>query len=192
MSSLSLASPSLLTAVAPAANKTLPRKILVAFAATMLLALASKIQVPAPVPFTMQSYIVLALGAILGFRMAAAVGALYIAEGLAGLPVFASGGGFAYIAMPSFGFLVGYLAAMAIVGYLTERGYGRNILSSIAVMFAGQIALYAFGLAWLAPVYGVQHALAIGFTPFVAADVAKTLLAAFTVAAAWKLTKHQG
>jgi biotin transport system substrate-specific component len=154
---------------------------------SLALAVSAKMQIPlGPVPFTMQTCVVLVLGALLGSRLAGASVVLYLAEGLAGLPVFAAGGGLAYLASPTFGYLVGFLPAAVLIGRLTERGFGRRPLSCLLLMSAGNALLYAFGLLWLALAVSMEQAWRIGLTPFLAPEIFKTVLAALSVAVAWK------
>ncbi|MCL2309877.1 MAG: biotin transporter BioY [Proteobacteria bacterium] len=155
---------------------------------SLALAVSAKIQFPfGPVPFTMQTYVVLVLGALLGKRLAGASVMLYLAQGLAGLPVFAVGGGLAYLASPTLGYLVGFLPAAMLIGHFTERGFGRTPISSLLLMTAGHAVLFAFGMLWLALAIGLEQAYWIGLYPFWGVSVVKTVLAAVSVALAWKV-----
>jgi biotin transport system substrate-specific component len=103
------------------------RLVLLAVLGALLLTVAAYIKVPFwPVPLTMQTFVVLVVGAAYGARLGAATVTLYLAEGAAGLPVFAGGGGLAYMAGPTGGYLVGFLAAAAVIGWLAERGFDRR------------------------------------------------------------------
>ena len=101
-----------------------------AFVGTLVLVVSAKVEVPFyPVPMTLQTLAVLTLGALFGARLAAATVALYLGEGLIGLPVFAgAAAGPAYLAGPTGGYLVGFLLAAALVGWLAERGWTRGWL----------------------------------------------------------------
>ncbi|MDR2244325.1 MAG: biotin transporter BioY [Burkholderiales bacterium] len=181
----------LLDAAFPAVLSDARSRLLRAVALTVLgslaLAVSAKIQLPfGPVPFTMQTYVVLVLGALLGKRLACASVMLYLAQGLAGLPVFAIGGGLAYLASPTFGYLVGFLPMVMLVGHFTERGFGRNLGSCLLLMAAAHALLYVFGLMWLAPVIGLKQAYLIGLHPFLLVSIIKVIMAAVTVALAWK------
>lgn len=160
-----------------------------AFAGSILLTLSAKAQVPFwPVPMTMQTMVVLALAAAFGARLAAATVALYLAEGLLGLPVFAGAvAGPAYMAGPTGGYLVGFLAAAAMVGALAERGWDRSGLRLLALMALGHAVIFAFGFSWMATLFGVEKAFTLGVAPFWLATILKTLLAAALVAASWKV-----
>lgn len=180
----------LLQAYFPKLNLNFAQKIAIVLASSLALTISAKIQFPiGPVPFTMQTYVVLVLAVLLGKRLAAFSVLTYLAQGLAGLPVFAGGGGLAYIAMPSFGFLVGFLAAVLLIGHSTERGYGRNLIGSFVLMMAGHALLFVFGLMWLIPAFGLEGALMVGLYPFISMFLIKTALAAATVAAMWRVQR---
>jgi biotin transport system substrate-specific component len=155
---------------------------------TLALAISAKVQVPfIPVPMTLQTLVVLIIGAAFGARLAAATVALYLAEGLLGLPVFAGAlAGPAYMAGPTGGFLIGFFFAAALVGWLAERGWDRSLDLLLATMALGHVVIFVFGLAWLAHLFGPEKAWALGFAPFYAATAVKTLLAWALVGAAWR------
>lgn len=147
------------------------------------------------VPITMQTLVVLLVGATLGsVRGGAAIG-LYLAEGAAGLPFFAEGkGGVDYLILrdplhASGGYLWGFLLAAILVGFLAERGWDRNLGSALGAMFLGNVAIYLVGLPWLAASIGtsVEGALPFGLYPFILGDTIKLLLAAGALPLAWRL-----
>jgi biotin transport system substrate-specific component len=154
-----------------------------------LLAISAKAQVPFyPVPMTLQTLVVLVIGAAYGWRLGAATVALYLAEGLAGLPVFAGpAAGPAYMAGPTGGFLVGFLFAALTTGWMAERGWDRSLLRVVAMMALGHAVIFAFGLAWLATLMPAAKAWAVGAAPFAAATLLKTALAAALMQAAWSV-----
>ncbi len=165
----------------------LARLATLAIGGTLVLALSAKIEVPFyPVPMTLQTLAVLALGAAYGARLAAATLALYLLEGLVGLPVFAGAlAGPGYLAGPTGGYLLGFVVAAALVGWLAERGWDRAWPRLIGAMAIGHLAIFALGFAWLAQLVGAERAWAAGVAPFYAATLVKTLLAAALVDAAW-------
>jgi biotin transport system substrate-specific component len=116
---------------------------LTAVAGSILLAISAKISIPFyPVPLTMQTFMVIGLGLALGPRLGMAAVALYLAQGAAGLPVFAGtpekGIGLAYMMGPTGGYLLGYLIAAFVAGHLAERGMDRSPVSAFgAALLAG-------------------------------------------------------
>ena len=165
---------------------------------TLLLTICAKINVPVwPVPVTLQSFAVAALAAAFGARIGVATVALYLVEGALGLPVFALGGGLAYLVGPTSGFLFGFLAMAAIIGFAADRGASGKPLTLFAAMLAGGAVMFALGFAWLLAMAGqagwldqtnvVGSAFAKAVQPFIIWDVLKMALAALTVTGIWGL-----
>jgi biotin transport system substrate-specific component len=148
---------------------------------TALLALAARIEIPlpfSPVPVTGQTFAVLVLAAALGARLGAVTVVAYILEGIVGLPVFAGGAsGLARLTGPTGGYLMGFVVAAAIIGWAAERGWTTRIPTTVATMLAGEVAIYAFGLAWLSRFPLPVGVLDAGLYPFIAGDVYKIALA---------------
>jgi biotin transport system substrate-specific component len=148
-----------------------------------------------PVPITGQTLGVLLVGAAYGPGLGAATLGVYLAAAVVGLPVLAkdpSGGHAAgthvlSLSLASGGYLWGFLAAAALVGWLSRNGWDRNLRSSIGAMFLGELVIYSFGIPWLmASLHvDVQTALEYGLYPFVVGDTIKLLLAAGFLPAAW-------
>jgi len=156
-----------------------------------LLAISSKIQVPFwPVPMTLQTAVVLLIGASYGFRLAGATLLAYLAAGAIGLPVFATGAGLAYMAGPTGGYLAGFLVAALTMGWLADQGWGRKLASAVALMLVGQVIIFALGVAWLATLIGPERAVAGGLTPFIPGEVLKTALAAALLSLGWTKTRQ--
>jgi biotin transport system substrate-specific component len=165
---------------------------------TLLITICAKINVPVwPVPVTMQGFAIAALAAAFGLRIGVATVALYLIEGAFGLPVFATGGGLAYLAGPTGGFLIGFLGLAAIVGYAADRGASGKPLTLFAAMLVGDAVLFVLGFAWLLVMAGqagwidqsnvVASAFAKAVQPFIVWDILKMALAALTVTGAWNL-----
>jgi biotin transport system substrate-specific component len=174
------------------------RNVVLAIAGSLALWLSAKLQVPFyPVPMTMQTFVVLVIGTAFGWRLGAATVALYLAEGALGLPVFAGtpekGIGLAYMAGPTGGYLLGYLPAAALCGFLANRGWDRGIVTMALSMLLGTVVIYAFGLSWLGTIVGWDKPiLAWGLTPFILGDLLKLALAAAVLPLAWKFVGHPG
>ncbi len=170
-----------------AASRMLRLVVLVA-AGTALMALSAKIQVPMwPVPMTMQTFAVLVIGMAYGWRLGGLTLLVYLAEGAAGLPVFASGAGAAYMAGPTGGYLVGFAVAATLVGWLGERGWDRSVVLTLAAMALGTAVIFGLGVAWLSTLIGVEKAVAAGLTPFLVGAAFKIALAAAVLPFAWRL-----
>ncbi len=166
---------------------------------TILTAIAAQISVPlpfTPVPFTFQPMVVLIGAAALGARLGAASQVLYLALGLAGLPVFAASPalvqGAARLLGPTGGYLMSYPLAAFVAGALAERGFDRRYLTAVLAMACGLTIIFAGGVFWLAAFVqarGLAAALAAGFYPFIAADFVKLLLAAGVMPSLWWLAR---
>lgn len=177
-------------------ESTLTRKIILAVAGSLALWISAKIQIPFfPVPMTMQTFVVLTIGMTFGWRLGGATLLLYLAEGAAGLPVFAGtpekGIGLAYMTGPTGGYLAGFLVAAVAMGWLAERGWDRHVLTTAAAMLIGNALIYVLGLAWLGAVLGWDKPiLEWGFLPFVLGDLTKLCLAALALPLAWRLVSR--
>ena len=147
------------------------------------------IHVPfSPVPITGQTFAVIFLAALFGSRRGAATVLAYLAEGAAGMPVFAGGtGGLPVFAGPTAGYLLGFIVAAFVVGMLAERGWDRRVGTTIAAMIAGNAIIYLFGVIWLSTLLGLSGAITAGLTPFLIGDVMKITLAAALLPTGWKL-----
>ena len=168
------------------------RAVLLALVGSAVLTLSARLSVPFwPVPLTMQSLAVLLIGAGFGLRLASATVVLYLLEGAVGLPVFAGtpmhGIGLAYMMGPTGGYLIGFVAAAAIVGFFAERGADRSVPKLLGAMTLGHVVLFGFGYAWLAYLLGKDLAFTAGVEPFILGTVLKTLLAGLIVPAIWQL-----
>jgi biotin transport system substrate-specific component len=165
---------------------------------TLVITIAAKINVPVwPVPVTLQSMAIAALAAAFGARIGVATVALYLLEGAMGLPVFATGGGLAYLVGPTGGFLLGFLAMAGIIGLAADRGASARPLTLFGAMLVGEAVLLSLGFAWLLLLSGqaqwidqtnvVASAWAGAVQPFLVWDVLKMALAALTVTGAWNV-----
>jgi biotin transport system substrate-specific component len=152
------------------------------------------------VPFTLQPMVVLMGGLALGPRLGAMAQILYLAAGIAGLPVFAVSPvlpmGAGRLLGPTGGYLMSYPFAAFVSGALAARGFDRRYVTSVMAMLAGLVVIYAFGTLWLGFVartvtggspIGLQAAFIAGVYPFVLADLLKVAFAAGVMPAAWKL-----
>lgn len=168
--------------------------LVVGFAAFVGLCAQVTIPLPfTPVPITGQTFAVLLGAEVLGWRRGAAGMALYAIAGVAGLPWFAGhAGGASMLASPSFGYILAYVPAAALGGWLAGRGMDRTLPRSALVMFVANLTIYAGGLPWLAVALdaGPAKTLALGFLPFVPGDAIKLVAAAALVPATYRLVGH--
>jgi len=182
-----------------AGTSLVTRAVAVLFFAA-LTAAAAQISVPLPftqVPFTFQPTVVLLSGLVLGPRLGAASQVLYLAAGIAGLPVFAASAtlppGVWRLFGPTGGYLMSYPLAAFVAGAFARRGFDRRYLSSIVAMALGLVVIYTCGTLWLAyasvgrTAIGLASAFATGVAPFVIADIVKLAAAAGIVPGLWRL-----
>ncbi len=157
--------------------------------ASIVLALSAKIELPFwPVPMTLETLAVLALAGLLGARLAGLAVLLWLAEGTAGLPVFAgAAAGPVYFLGPTAGYLAGFLFAAFLVGRAADRGLRARPLLLFASMLVGVALIYAAGVVDLARLLGWAGAVRLGLLPFIPADLTKAALAAALVTAAGRL-----
>ncbi|HSR71147.1 MAG TPA: biotin transporter BioY [Kiloniellales bacterium] len=181
-----------LPAAAPPSRRAL-RNVTLAVAGSLLLWLSAKLHVPMyPVPMTFQTFAVLVIGMAFGARLGAATVLLYLAEGAAGLPVFSGtpekGIGIAYMLGTTGGYLLGFVLAAGLCGWLAERGWDRSVIGTITAMVYGNLVIYLPGLLWLGTLLGWDKPiLAWGLTPFLLGDLLKLALAAAVLPLAWRL-----
>ncbi|MCZ0962651.1 biotin transporter BioY [Paracoccus sp. EF6] len=173
--------------------RTLYRHLPLTAALAALITLAAKVQVPFwPVPMTMHTLAVMTIALLAGPRVAVGAMAAYLAAGAAGLPVFsgspARGIGIAYMAGPTGGYLLGYLLAAGLVGWLA---LGGGTLRRVLAMLAGLAVIYAVGAAWLSAFVPADKVLAVGVLPFLLGDLLKIGVAAL-LAALWTRMRGKG
>ncbi len=176
-------------------EKSWPRSIILAIAGSLILTLSAKIQIPFwPVPMTMQTFAVLVIAMVYGPRLGVATVLLYLAEGAVGLPVFAGtpdkGIGLAYMTGPTGGYLVGFVAASAFLGYLNTRGWDRSFFATIVAMTMGTAIIFLLGYTWLATLIGAEKAWIFGVQPFLLGAVLKIGLAAAVLPTLWRALKN--
>ncbi len=137
-----------------------------------------------PVPITGQTFAVLLSGAVLGWRRGFLSQVVYLAEGAAGMPVFADGAGSAFhLVGPSGGFLLCFPLAAALVGWLVEQGAARSVGMLAGALVSADVLILCAGSLWLRLLFHIPFAQAwmMGFYPFVIADVAKVILVGCTL-----------
>ncbi len=170
--------------------------VLLVLAGTGVVAAAAQVSVSlpfTPVPITGQTFAVVLVGASLGAVRGIASLALYLALGIAGAPIYAHHAhGWDVLVGASGGYIVGFVVASAVTGYLAERRWDRTFSSAVAAMLTGNVIIYLVGLPWLAAVLNtnLEKTLELGLYPFVPGDVFKLYLAAALLPGAWRVVKH--
>jgi biotin transport system substrate-specific component len=179
-------------------QRVLPRSsvvsVLLVVGAAGLTALAAQWEIHlafTPVPITGQTFAVLLTGAALGSRLGAAGQTLYVAAGAAGLPVYAGGaaGWDQAQAVGTTGYLIGFIVAAGLVGYMAERRQDRTFATMFTAFILGSFVIYGFGVTGLIVTFGMslEEAIVAGVVPFLLGDLIKAACAGLLLPGAWKL-----
>lgn len=194
MSTLSLAPSGVLADRLLPRSSTLTNVALVVGGAAVVGLLAQAEWRIGPVPITGQTLGVMLVGGALGMRRGAAALVAYLVAGLAGAPVFAGGaGGPAYVLMPSFGFIIGFIAAAGIAGWAAERAWDRRFIPAMVGFTLATAAPFVVGVPYMALLLGMNDPAAIlaaGVTPFIVPGLIKAGIAAAVFPAAWRLVRR--
>ena len=161
------------------------------------MAIAAKVRIPMwPVPITMQTFVVLTVGAAYGAGLGVTTMIAYLLIGALGFDIFTSSSaennGLAYMAGGSGGYLVGFVLAAGVLGLLARKGWDRSIPTMALAMLIGSVLIYVPGLVWLNMQeysQGWNWTIANGLTPFLVGDALKLALAALVLPAIWSLSK---
>lgn len=186
----------------PGQNSML-RKALLVIGGSAFIAIAAQISVPMfPVPMTLQTLAILMVGFAYGSRLGAATLVAYLAQGAAGLPVFAGGLSTMALVGPTAGFLIGFVAMAWLAGFAAERGLARGFLGTALTAIVASAIIYIPGVAWpmfASSAIGIEagwvglgaSSVWAGFVaPFLIGDAVKAVLAALIVTGAWKVLKR--
>lgn len=167
------------------------RDAVLVFGGALLVAVLAQVRVPlgfTPVPITLQTFGVTLVGGALGWRRGGAALLLYVVLGAVGLPFYAGGqGGWTHATGATAGYLVGFVVAAALVGWLTAHRADRSPWTAFLAFQAGSLVLFACGLAGLMATLsiGLPEALRLGWLPFLPGDLVKTAAAAVLFPSAW-------
>jgi biotin transport system substrate-specific component len=179
-------------------KRSIATDIALVLAGSVLTAIAAQISIPAyPVPFTLQTLVVLLVGATLGSRRGLLSLGLYALIGLAGVPVFAPKADGSHVVGvdafvgPTAGFIFGFIIAAFVVGLLAERKWSSNVLKTFVAFVAGSAVIYLVGVPVLASAAfaGSVSAAVTYMVPFMVWDVVKAVIAAGLLPGAWLLVK---
>jgi biotin transport system substrate-specific component len=188
-------------------SRSIVMDLVLIVAGTALTSVMAQLVIPVwPVPITGQTFAVLFVGATLGAVRGALSMALYAAIGIVGVPVFAGGHSGSLIGSTSGGFVIGFIFAAALTGWLAQREWDHKVLKTFVAFAAGTIVIYAFGLPWLYAVlttfdaktmssyFGTTDVLTAtfkgGVLPFLIGDTIKAILAAAILPASWLLVRR--
>ena len=177
--------------------RSLSRDAALVGAAALGVGLLAQVSIPMwPVPITGQTLGVMLAGAILGSRRGASAMTLYATLGLAGIPWFSSfGAGPAYLLMPSFGFILGFIPTAWLIGRLAERRWDRSPLASFGAFGLASAIPFLVGVPWMwmtlffvkGTALSLWATLSAGFFPFIPGGVVKWVLASMILTGTWKI-----
>ena len=168
------------------------RYLFIALIGSIILAISSKIKIPFyPVPMTMQTMVVIMIGVGFGYKLGLATVALYLVEGIIGLPVFSGtpekGIGLIYFTGPTMGYLLGFLVAVFISGKFV---YDNNLIKNFFKLFFATSFIYALGMIWLGSLIGWEKPIfQLGAQPFLLAELLKILIATLAINQIKKIKK---
>ena len=159
-------------------NKVIKNAIIV-FLGTILLTISAKVKIPFyPVPMTMQTFVVIFLGMCFGYKLGLATVALYLLEGIVGIPVFSNspekGVGMIYFTGPTMGYLLGFIIAVYVAG---KFNFNKKYLLNFIKIFFSVLPIYVLGLLWLGILIGWDKPIFdLGAKPFLLAELFKIFL----------------
>ena len=164
--------------------------ILLVLFGTILLAISAKIQVPFwPVPMTMQTFVIFLIGMTYSVRLSFITVSMYLFEGALGLPVFASGGGIAYLVGPTSGYLYGMLISSVVISYLANFGFSKTYFKTSISLLIGSFIIFLFGILYLGSIIGYEKAIITGLLPFIPSEIFKIALAVSLIPTIQKIIK---
>ena len=169
------------------------RNVFIALMGTVFLAISSKIKIPFyPVPMTMQTFMVLFLGIALGWKLGVATVALYLFEGIIGLPVFSSspekGVGIVYFTGPTMGYLIGFVFTVYFAG---SFNFSKNLFIRFLQLSFSISFIYILGVLWLGTLIGWEKPLfQLGVQPFLLAELFKILIILISLPKIKKLNQY--
>lgn len=178
------------TSFTAAARRPAMLSVALVLLGSVLLTLSSYLVIPmVPVPITMQTLAVTSIGALYGWRLGFATVALWLVQGLVGLPVFAGGtAGAAHLVGPTGGYLIAFPFAAAVTGWLVARGWdATDRAKALAAMAVGNLTALTMGAAWLSYAIGPKAAFYAGFAPFIIGALIKSGLGVLVLALAHRL-----
>lgn len=192
MTNSTIARPLVSLALPESRGARIATQIFLAVAGSLLLAVSARMKVVlGPVDMSLQTLVVFLIAIAYGRKLAVATVLLYLAEGAMGFPVFQStpekGIGIAYMLGSTGGYLAGFVAMAAIVGWAADRGWDRSPVKLFGAVLTAEVVMMAMGFAWLATLIGVEKSWQFGVVPFIVPDLIKVALASALAPAIWAL-----
>ena len=161
-------------------TRSIAHRIITILVSSTLIAIAAQISIPLePVPVTLQTLVILLVGALYGPRLAAEIVGTYILAAGCGLPILADGNSLFTLPVVRYGYIAGFFLTAIVTGYLYER-IGKRFVGRLTAIFLGAATVYIPGLIWLAKFIGIEAAVSVGLLPFVFGDILKATLAFLT------------
>lgn len=169
-------------------EKTILTKMLFLLLGVLLLAVSAQLSVPLqPVPLTFQSTAVVLIGMVFGPRYGMYIVSAYLFAGMCGLPILADfSGGPIYFSGPTAGYLIGFLPAAFLGGYLAQKGMSQHWFTSFIAACISDSVIFIFGITWLSFFAGWQNACAFGLMPFIISEPIKLIAVAISAPRFWK------
>ncbi len=168
------------------------KSLFVIILGSIALTISAKIKIPFyPVPMTMQTFVVLFLGLSFGYKIGLSAVGLYLIEGIIGLPVFSNsperGIGIVYFTGPTMGYLIGFLFATFLSGYVNLK---TNIFFIFLKLSLCVSIIYILGVLWLGNLIGWDKPIyELGVKPFLLAEIFKLLILSFLSSKILKIRK---
>jgi len=162
--------------------RALAYDVILVLSVSVVLSLCSTWRIGWPVPITLQTFVVLFSAMLLGAKRAIASMGLFILYGLTGMPWYLAGS----LLGPTGGYIVGFLAAAAVVGQLAASGMDRKYHTMAAAMILGNVIIYLFGVIWLS-FFVKDNLFGVGVLPFIPGDLIKIVAATALLPTGWKL-----
>ncbi len=186
---MSTATPTLAQTLLP--NRTITRDLALIGGGVALTALAAQVRIAwQPVPFTLQTLVVMLVGLGAGSRLGFLTLLTYVGIGVAGAPVFEGlAHGPSQLTGVTGGYLVGFIATATLLGWMSDRGYTKSVLGSALALAAGSLLTLVLGTLWLGTHIGLQNAVKAGFLPFIGIEAAKAAIAIPILPSAWRFLK---
>ncbi|MCU1578060.1 MAG: biotin transporter BioY [Rhodoglobus sp.] len=171
--------------------RSVPTDIALVAGGALFTGLLAQVAVPLwPVPITGQTLAVLLVGTTLGATRGVLSMVLYAALGVVGVPWFSdASSGMGVLAGPTGGYIVGFIFAAGLTGWLAQRQWDRRIVGAIVSFIAGSLIVFAVGLPWLAVSLGLdlRQTVAAGLYPFIVGGIIKAVVAAAVIRSAWRV-----